>query len=474
MRSLRKRLLAWLLLPLLMVGIAAGSGAYAFLERRLTTAYDLDLSDIARAIVPHVRMRNGALALTFSPDAEAVLRADSTDKISYAVLDDKGRVVAGDATLPRAPMLPQSYPQFWDDVHEGRGIRAVTIAGVNDGIPVQVIATETRLKREQASREAAIAAIVPTTLLSVSAVLAVLLGVGRGLGPVDDLRRQLQARSYLDLRPVEEGGVANELRPLVHELNEMLARVEGAQSLQARFIADAAHQLRTPIAGLITQLDLARHDGELDDAHLRQAREGAARLGRLAQQILSLASADPLSNPAVPLEPCDLADIVKDRAGTWLRSVTPRGVELEFDLAPAPIRGNPVLLGELASNLVDNAARYGATLVKVKCGSIKTGVRDDIETGVRYELSRSDNSYLTPISFLEVNDDGPGIPPEERARIFDRFRRLENESTEGSGLGLSIVKEIAQRHGAVIEVTEGDGGRGTRVAVIFGGAPAAR
>jgi two-component system, OmpR family, sensor histidine kinase TctE len=467
MRSLRKRLLAWLLIPLVMVGIAAGSGAYVFLDRRLTAAYDLDLSDIARAIVPHVRMKDGALALTFSPDAEAVLRADSTDQISYAVLDDKGRVVAGDATLPRAPVLPQPYPQFWDDVHEGRGIRAVTIAGVNDGIRVQVVATETRRKREQASREAAIAAIVPTTLLSIAAVLAVILGVGRGLGPVEDLRRQLQARTHLDLRPVEEGGVANELRPLVHELNEVLARVEGAQSLQARFIADAAHQLRTPIAGLITQLDLARDGDVRDDSHLRQAREGAARLGRLAQQILSLASADPLSNPAVPLEPCDLADIVKDRAPTWLRSVTPRGVELEFDLAPAPIRGNPVLIGELASNLVDNAARYGAALVTVRCG--ETGVRDEF----RKTESPLRNSSLTPVSFLEVKDDGPGIPPGERARVFDRFRRLENESTEGSGLGLSIVKEIAQRHGAVIEVTEGDGGRGTRVAVIFRGVPAA-
>ncbi|HEX7466350.1 MAG TPA: sensor histidine kinase N-terminal domain-containing protein, partial [Usitatibacter sp.] len=221
-----------------MVGVAAGWGAYAFLDRRLTAAYDLDLSDIARAIVPHVRMKDGVLTLTLSPDAEAVLRADSTDQIGYAVLDDKGLVVAGDATLPRAPMLPQSYPQFWDDTHDGVGIRAVTIAGVNDGIPVQIVATETRRKREQASRDAALSAIVPTTLLSIAGVFAVLLGVGRGLGPVDDLRRQLQARSHLDLRPVEEVAVANELRPLVHELNEMLARVEGAQSLQARFIAD--------------------------------------------------------------------------------------------------------------------------------------------------------------------------------------------------------------------------------------------
>ncbi|MGZ5596228.1 MAG: sensor histidine kinase [Usitatibacter sp.] len=288
---------------------------------------------------------------------------------------------------------------------------------------------------------------MPTTLLSTAAVLAILLGVGRGLGPVEDLRQQLQGRTHLDLSPVEERGVVSELRPLVHELNEMLARVQTSQSLQARFIADAAHQLRTPIAGLITQLDLAQK--ERDGTHLQHAREGATRLGRLAQQILSLATADPISNPQVPQERCDLADIVKDHAGPWLRSVKPRGVELEFDLAPAPMQGNPVLVGELASNLVDNAARYGAKTVMVRTG----------------EADR--------LSYLEVNDDGPGIPAQERTRIFERFRRLDNESTEGSGLGLAIVNEIAQRHGATIEVTEGDGGVGTRVVVSFPGLAAA-
>ncbi|MGZ5073011.1 MAG: sensor histidine kinase [Usitatibacter sp.] len=447
MRSLRKRLLAWLLVPLVLVGVVAGTGAYVFLDRRLTAAYDLDLADIARAIIPYVQLQDGTLALHLNPDAEAVLRADSTDQIRYAVLDNNGRVIAGDSSLPRAPMAARPFPQFWDDMHDGQPIRAVTITGATAGIPLQVVASETMRKRDHARHDAALSAIVPTTLLSTAAVLAILLGVGRGLGPVEDLRQQLQGRTHLDLSPVEERGVVSELRPLVHELNEMLARVQTSQSLQARFIADAAHQLRTPIAGLITQLDLAQK--ERDGTHLQHAREGATRLGRLAQQILSLATADPISNPQVPQERCDLADIVKDHAGPWLRSVKPRGVELEFDLAPAPMQGNPVLVGELASNLVDNAARYGAKTVMVCTG----------------EADR--------LSYLEVNDDGPGIPAQERTRIFERFRRLDNESTEGSGLGLAIVNEIAQRHGATIEVTEGDGGVGTRVVVSFPGLAAA-
>ena len=444
MRSLRQRLLVWLLPPLIVVGVVAGSGAYVFLERRLTAAYDLDLSDIARALIPYLRARNGAISLVFNPDAEAVLRADSTDQIRYAVFDRAGLHIAGDATLPRAPFVPSAQPRFWDDVFQGQRIRAVALAAEVGGVPVQVVATETRRKRDLASRDAALSAIIPTSLLSIAAILAVLLGVRRGLGPLDELRKQVQSRSHVDLSPVAEGRVVEELRPLVRELNDMLKRLGDAQSVQARFIANAAHQLRTPIAGLATQLELAGSGDEAARArHVAHAREGALRLSRLAQQILSLASADPISNPAVPQEAFDLAGVVKEHAGPWLRAVTPRGVELEFDLAPARVVGNAVLVGELASNLVDNAARYGATMVKVATG--RDGER----------------------SVLEVSDDGPGIPVDQRTLIFERFRRLDNESTEGSGLGLAIVKEIAQRHGASIAVDAGEAGSGTRVRVSF-------
>jgi len=442
MRSLRQHLVAWLLPPLVAVGVVAGGGAYVFLDRRLTAAYDLDLADIARAIVPYLRVRGGEIILGFNPEAEAVLRADSTDQIHYAVMDSKGAVVAGDWSVPKAPFEPTASPRFWDDVQQDQRIRAVAIARRVDGIAVQIVATETRRKRDLASRDAALSAIVPTALLSIAAILAVLVGVRRGLGPVEELRKQVQSRSHVDLSPVEEGRVVEELRPLVRELNGMLSRLEQAQGVQARFIANAAHQLRTPIAGLTTQLGLAA-SGEEREVHLKHAHEGALRLARLAQQILSLASADPLSNPGVALQPCELSGIVKEHAGPWLRAVTPRGVEMEFDLAPAPILGNAMLVGELASNLVDNAARYGAKTVKIATG--RAGSR----------------------SVLEVSDDGPGIPAEQRTLIFERFRRLDNESTEGSGLGLAIVKEIAQRHGATIAVDEGEAGAGTRVSVSF-------
>ncbi|HEX4333002.1 MAG TPA: sensor histidine kinase [Usitatibacter sp.] len=445
MKSLRGRLLAWLLVPLVVVGVVATSGAYAFMQRRLTNAYDLDLGDIARALVPFVRVREGRAVLTIEQQAEAVLRADSTDKIYYSIVDDMGDVLAGERAMPRPDFVPDGTARFYDTTYMEQSIRVAILRTLVDGHPVQIMAAETTRKRELAHRDALLSAFVPTALLSAAAVLAVLLGVRGGLRPVEDLRRQLKARTHVDLSPVEEPHAADELRPLVNELNQMLKRLGDAQQVQTQFIANAAHQLRTPIAGLMTQLELARGSGEREkrDAHLVNAHASATRLTRLAQQVLSLAAADPVSNPRVPEERCDLADIVKERAGEWLRRVGGRSVELEFELAPAPIRGSSVLVGELASNLVDNAARYGAKTVTV--------------------VTRDGNGR----SVLEVVDDGPGIPVPERVRIFERFRRLDNESTDGSGLGLAIVKEIAQRHRARIAVEDGRQGRGTCVAVSF-------
>lgn len=445
MKSLRLRLLAWLLLPLVIVGATAATGAYVFMEGRLTSAYDLDLGDIARALVPYVRVRDGKLALELTEAADAVLRADSTDHIYYVVRDGEGQVIAGDSHLKPPPRLPGEELLFWNDVLDGRPIRAVALEAATGGMPVSVVAAETTFKREHASYDAKLSAIAPAALLSVAAIIAVVFGVRRGLGPLELLREELQSRSHVDLRAVEEGRVVKELQPLVHELNSMLDRLREAQNTQSRFIANAAHQLRTPIAGLVTQLDLARRDAShgADTAHLDSAREGAARLARLAQQVLSLAAADPISNPVVRAERGDLAEIVKGQADAWVRAATTRGVEVEFDLAPAPIQGDPVLLGELAANLVDNATRYGASYVLV--GTRRSGDR----------------------SILEVVDDGPGIPPAERMRIFERFHRLDKQATEGSGLGLAIVHEIAQRHGATIEVDDAPSGRGTRIRVSF-------
>ena len=443
MRSLRLRLLAWLLPPLLVVAVVAAGGAYMFLERRLTAAYDHDLGDIARALVPYIREERGRLFIDFTPQAEAVLRADSLDQIYYGLLDENGTGVAGDRALPVADPAPAPIPRFWNDSRLGVPVRAVVLDTHTGARAVRVIAAETTHKRMRASRDAALSAIIPAVLLLVAAVTGIVLGVGRGLRPLDAMRDSLQARSHLDLRPFDDRQVDDELKALVGALNGMLARLDDAQRRQARFIANAAHQLRTPIAGVITQLDLAKSEGADRETQLRHAREGTARLARLAQQILSLAAADPLSNPGTPDVRCDLAEIVTSHADEWLRMAHSLGVELEFELDPAPVQGNAVLLGELAANLVHNSARYGARTVTVATRATEH------------------------VSILEVTDDGPGIPAGERERVFERFSRLDPQSTEGSGLGLAIVSEIAQRHRGAIDLADGPDGQGTRIAIAF-------
>ena len=228
MASLRFRLVGWLLPPLVVVGVVAAGGAYAFLERRLTDAYDLDLGDIARALVPYVRMREQKLSLEITELADAVLRADSTDQIFYTVRDAKNHVVAGDPDLTVPPdfAAADNTAYFWYGERRGVPIRAVALRNSVSGEAVTVIAAETLRKRETM-----LSAIVPVALLSVAGVIAILLGVRRGLGPIDDVRNELQGRTPADLRALAESEVPDELQPLVHELNGMLARVEGLRDL---------------------------------------------------------------------------------------------------------------------------------------------------------------------------------------------------------------------------------------------------
>jgi len=422
----------------------AAAGSYQLLHEHQTAAFDEDLADITTATVVHVGLQEGVPALLTPTQSGTVLRSDAETRVYYALYNAEGRLLAGEPELRLAPASSNPGPHFWYGTVDGKTVR-VTSRQVSVGAgPVTLVVAETMSKRERARLETLLSVIVPAVLLCLAAALMVLFGVKRGLAPLERLREEIQARSYQDLSPISDADVAEELKPVLRELNNMLGRLGEAQRTQVRFVANAAHQLRTPIAGLLAQLDLVRAGTEVERAaHLGQARSSAERLARLAQQLLSLASADPASNPEVEQRQCDLSDIVRDRADSWLRTTLQRGVEVEFDLDVAPIRGNPTLLGELATNLVDNASRYGARNVRI----------------ATRHWGRS--------SLLEVTDDGPGIPPEERGRIFERFYRLDNESTEGSGLGLAIVREIAQRHGASVELSERPGESGTRVGVMF-------
>lgn len=303
-------------------------------------------------------------------------------------------------------------------------------------------------ERDALARQILLGELLPQLLLIVIAGLVVWHGVSRGLAPLERLRQALAARSHLDRSPLGDGGVPVEVRPLLLSINDLLSRLDRALTLQGRFIADAAHQLKTPIAALRTQLDVALRESE--PARLREsvqaALPGLERLSRLASQLLSLARNEPEAAAGARLEPLDLNAFALAVATDWVPAALGRGIDLGFEEAGAAamVRGDASRLREMLDNLIDNAVRYsrpgGRVTVRVRPG---------------------------PAPALEVSDDGLAIPPGERQRIFERFHRLLGTAQEGSGLGLAIAQEVATLHGARIELRDDADGVGNTFSVLF-------
>ena len=287
--------------------------------------------------------------------------------------------------------------------------------------------------------------MLPGILIALATLLIVWFGVKRGLWPLARLSDELKARSPRDLRPIDAAAAPEETRPLVAALNGLLEEVAHAAQNQQRFLANAAHQLRTPLAGLQThtELALAQPLPESCRVHLEQVHQATIRTARLANQLLALARAEPGGRGGA--SEFNLRALVEGEADAWVHQALARDVDLGFELAAAPVKGDALLLREALANLVHNAIEYSPRGGHV---TVRTGRREDA-------------------SFAEVEDDGPGIAPQERDRVLERFYRVPGTPGTGSGLGLAIVREIALGHGARMELTEGAGARGCRVALTF-------
>ncbi|MFM7703693.1 MAG: sensor histidine kinase, partial [Rubrivivax sp.] len=318
--------------------------------------------------------------------------------------------------------------------------------------------TETRQRRDAMAREILAAVLLPQVLLILMAALIVRAGVGRGLRPLKELQTPMAARSHLDLRALDASRVPGELRPLVESVNALLARLEQVLTLQSRFIADAAHQLKTPVAALKAHVELMARtaDGAEREALLGRVAVGTERLSRLVSQLLSLARNEPEAARMIDFRPVDLNALVLDIAANWVPQALQRGIDLGLEDCERSvvIHGEPGRLRELLDNLLDNAVRY-------------------TQPGGRVTVRVLDS----PAPAVAVSDDGPRIPLQEQQRIFERFHRLLG-SGEGSGLGLAIAREIARLHEARIVLQDDVDGVGNLFSVVFpaagrlpGGAP---
>jgi two-component system, OmpR family, sensor histidine kinase TctE len=447
-RSLRAHLLRMLLPPIAaLLGLGALVAYYPSMEPA-TEAYDQALIDVAISLGSYIRAgENGGYRVELPPAVDQVLRRDSYDSVFYRVLGPSGEAIAGDEGFPEPPAERDRRERFasYDADYKGQKVRAVALPAQCGLELCTVLVAETTLKRSRMARDILFSTLLPEMLIAVATLAIVWFGVKRGLAPLARLSEEIKARSTGDLRPIDAAGTPEEAKPLVGALNGLLNEVSEAARNQQRFLADAAHQLRTPLAGLRmhTELAMAEPVPPAVRTQLEHVHQAAIRTSRLANQLLALARAEPgaRGNAAE----VNLKAIAEGEADAWVHQALARDVDLGFELAPALVRGDPFLLREALANLVHNAIEYSQRGGHV---TVRTGSADGH-------------------SFAEVEDDGPGIPAAERGRVLERFYRVPGTAGTGSGLGLAIVNEIAAGHGGAVTIDDGAEAKGCRVALTF-------
>ncbi|SDH31945.1 ATP-binding protein [Pseudomonas panipatensis] len=444
MNSLRRRLLLWLLPATFAAGALASVGTYwgALLE------LDDLLNDQMRYIARHVSLAGEQVSFDERNSRLSTADEDKADEVLLQIWDGHGQLhYSSDPALqlpaPSSPGLSDVpyREQTWHTFVEQRGDRLIRVAQAQDA-------------RWEALAGLAVHLLWP--VLSLLPLLALFLwfGIGYGLKPLHRIVAELAQRNASSLVPIADIDLPREVRPLVAELNSLLKRLDQAFTQQKDFIADAAHELRTPIMALSLQADLARRaesEGERRST-LAQLQAGVTRLAHLSQQLLTLARLEPQAQDG-PWQPVPLLGLCKSVIADQIHQAEAKAIDLGLSSQDdACVRGDPEALRILLNNLVDNAIRHSPG------GTIDLAVRREGDGAI-----------------LEVTDDGPGIPEAERARVLERFYRgAGQKSAQGSGLGLSIVARIAERHGARLSFGPGADGRGLQVRVHFPAVASAR
>ncbi len=452
--TLRRKLLTWLLLPMLTLWLISAAVMYTLAFKFVNYAYDYSLMDSTHDLEGQIATVGGKASLNLPKSALQMFLSDELDEIHYNVVGRNGEILGGDPELP----MPEDtgrpgISSVRNATFRGKKVRIASLSLLPPGLPpdksVLIQVAETLNKRNMLARKVITAMVVPQFLMVMLAALIVWIGIAKGLSPLESLHREIAVRSHKDLRPIEESDIPQEVRPIIHEINRLMERLHKALEAQMRFVADAAHQLRTPLAGLKTQTSLAlRQSDPVTLQHsLNQLNISADRTIRLINQMLVLAQVEPDSGKIFDLKPLDLGKIVKEATKEWVPPALKKGIDLGYEGPDNAImiNGDTVLIRTIIDNLIDNAIKYSPN------GSSVTTRVKEVEGSVA----------------LTVEDNGSGIPPLEREAVFQRFYRISDNPMAGSGLGLSIVKEIAMAHGARVSLEDPQGQQGIAVRVIF-------
>ena len=484
-RSLFGEILDWMLTPLLLLWPISLALTWLVAQNIAGKPFDRALEYNVQALAKLVVVRNNQVQFNLTGPAREILRADDTDLVYYQVTGTRGEYLSGEHDLPMPPdddKGGESEVRLREDVIHGEDVRVAytwikvnikneTSAGkpATTGGSVLVQVAETLEKRKTLATEIVKGTMVPQFVTLPLAVLLVWLALVRGIKPLAQLEKRIRARKSDDMSPLDDNAVPEEVAPLVLSINDLLSRLKASLTTQKRFLADAAHQLKTPLAGLRMQADLAQRETDADELKksLKHIGQASIRATHTVNQLLALARAE-TTGRSLAKQRLDMVSIVSE----VMADSVPRALEKKIDLGydgPAAgeqttrLEGNPTLLKELVRNLLDNAINYTP-----EKGQVTLRLLTDRFSGVLVLL---------------VEDSGPGIPQAERELVFQPFYRALGTNVDGSGLGLAIVLEIAGQHGATISIEDASlpghpptppNGPGTRITVRFTGTELAR
>ncbi len=455
-RSLFGEILDWMLTPLLLLWPISLALTWLVAQNLANKPFDRALVYNVQALAQLIQtVPHGQVRFNLPQPASELLRADDADMVYYQVLGTRGQYLSGERDLP-APPRPDAVPEpgtadepkLRDAEFKGLPVRVAHLWVPVEGsrAPALVQVAETREKRSVLAAEIIKGVMLPQFAILPLAVLLVWLALVRGIKPLSELESRIRARRPDDLSPLDEGAVPQEVGPLVGSVNDLLTRLKESIATQKRFLADAAHQLKTPLAGLRMQADLAQREGANEDElkqSLQQIGHASVRATHTVNQLLALARAE-ASGAVQAQQPCDMAQITIDVVREAVPQAMERGVDLGYDGpepgAPQLVRpGNPVLLKEMVRNLVENALFYAPTA---------GGSQPPVVTA-RVRVAPPGGGIA-----IEIEDNGPGIPPTEREHVFQPFYRVLGNNVDGTGLGLPIVREIARQHDAEVSVDD--------------------
>ncbi|QXL83886.1 sensor histidine kinase [Comamonas sp. NLF-1-9] len=466
-RSLFGEILDWMLTPLLLLWPISLALTWFVAQDLANKPFDRTLEYNAYALAELLTVQDGLVRVNLANTDAGVLRADESDVVYFQVRAPSGAVLAGERDLPEPPadaLVAADEVQLRDDELRGADVRVAYIwvhlprAGFR---PALVQVAETRSKRSVLATEIIKGVLLPQLFVLPLALLLVWLALTRGIKPLHQLEDRIRRRKPGDLSPLDNKAVPLEVAPLVDSVNDLLERLHESVATQKRFLADAAHQLKTPLAGLRMQADLAqRRDTSAEELKksLLQIGRASVRATHAVNQLLALARAEGGAS-TLQRQRLNLAQLVIDVVHDSVPRALAKHIDLGYDGAPpeAPgvwMEGNATLLSELVRNLLDNAINYTPS--------------SDASPGV--VTARVVTDPFGQVLLLQVENSGPGIAEEERDLIFQPFYRSLGHEADGSGLGLSIVREIARQHRASVQLDQphpGSAQPGTRFTVRF-------